>query len=177
MTKSCILGILLVLSSCPPLYAEEGDLHYLWESIDNVSQEEVGAFFPEGETASDIEGVWQSQSTLFMILEAPDNNCNISYRIVVVEEKKGAKLICRSFLPGSVTGLISERSGNTVFDCLYKTCIICKPHDAEILIDNGVLYLKNRSNNDIEITAKKIYPAPVSEKVFPSPLKGPIPRN
>lgn len=177
MTKSSILGILFVLWIFPPLYAEDGDLDYLWENIDNISPEVAGSFFPEEETLSDIEGIWQSKSSLFMILETPDNNCDISYRIVVVEEKKGAIFICRPFPPGSVTGLIKGRNGNSAFDCLYKTCIVCKPHSAEILIDNGLLYLKNKANNNIEITAKKIYPVPVNEKEFPSPLRGPIPRN
>lgn len=171
----------LLLTACCTLAAGQ-DCETLWEKIpaEGVFTPEDARRMYDGSGKSELEGVWQTEDFMFLILEAPENDCNVGFRMIMVNPADGAHASSITPQPGSIIGFIMAGATGKTADCLYKPCPFCRPRRSHLSTgDDGTMVIRTIYSNRSVITATRSYPAERDRATdgVPSPLNGPIPRN
>lgn len=177
MRTAITTSLLFIVLACQNIMAEEFACDTLWERDKELNEAKARALF-EGREWSPIEGIWKSENMSFLIFEAPSNECNIGYRIIVLKISNRIRNVFPFSHSGNIIGLILNGSDGNVLNCFYKACNICKPCNAAVsILDNGNMVISSSDIRKGKISAKKIYPTDKRLDDYLSPLNGPVRRN
>lgn len=182
MACRVVYAVIVALVSACSLYAADPECSALWKKLEiDGGLPKKGAAYLYGDSAmSQAEGLWITDGFSFVIMKAPDNDCNVVFRMVMVNCYGGKYKGSFYSRPGEIIGLVLKGPDDDKWDCIYKWGYAFRPRETVMRInESGKLVIEATYGKGPIITATKTYPdnkAPEPEEEW-SPLNGPIRRN